>query len=149
MVYFKSVPYGSWLSENLNYSFWGIFHGQRFENVDHGAMYSHIFTDTIIICHKNIYQVLKHVCDASFSNMNVDVNITNYHKYMLIYGKLYFFHLWHFGDGLGKAMYHQICTVTTITCYRYVYIRELNVSFCHVYNTSGFKIVETVIWKIL
>ena len=48
--------------------FWH-FYGQRFENVEHGAMYSHMFTDNIIICHTNIYQVLKHVCVVSFLNI--------------------------------------------------------------------------------
>ena len=56
----------------------GIFHGQHFENVEHGTMYSHIVTDNITICLKNIYQVLKHV--LSFPNMYLAVNIINYHK---------------------------------------------------------------------
>ena len=37
------------------------FHGKHFEHADHGAMYSQIFTDNIIIYRKNIYQVLKYV----------------------------------------------------------------------------------------
>ena len=44
-----------------NLTFW-YYHSQRFENVDYVAMYSHIFTDNILICHNDIYQVLKHVC---------------------------------------------------------------------------------------
>ena len=39
-----------------------IFHGQHFENVDHGGHIFPYFIDNIIICHKNIYQMLKHVC---------------------------------------------------------------------------------------
>ena len=42
-----------------------IFYSQGFENAEHRAMYCHIFTDNIIICHKNIYQVLEHVCVAT------------------------------------------------------------------------------------
>ena len=38
------------------------FHGQYFENVEHGVMYSHIVADNIIICHTNTHQVSKHVC---------------------------------------------------------------------------------------
>ena len=32
-----------------------------------------------------------------------------------------FFHWWYFEDGLGKAVYHQICTVTTIIWYENIY----------------------------
>ena len=46
-------------------------HGQRFENVEHGAMYSHIFTDDTLMCHRNIYQVLKHVSVVSFPNIMI------------------------------------------------------------------------------
>ena len=47
--YFKSVINGSWFMDNSNSSFFGNFHGQHFENVQHGSMYSHIFSDNIIV----------------------------------------------------------------------------------------------------
>ena len=52
------------LQNILNVAFWH-FHGKYFENAERGVMYSHIFTDNIISCHKNIYQVLRYVCVVS------------------------------------------------------------------------------------
>ena len=60
--------------------FFFFFHGQRFENVEHGAMYSLIVTENFIIFHRNIYQVLNHVSVVSFLSMHLELNITNYHK---------------------------------------------------------------------
>ena len=59
--------YHQWYILNLHYMEVDLqksyfFRSQRFVNVDRVAMYSHIFTDDIIICHTNIPQVLEHVC---------------------------------------------------------------------------------------
>ena len=59
---------------NCNFVF-KLFNNHQFENGMHEVTYFFIFTCNILICYKNIYQVLVHVCVVL--QLHLEVNITN------------------------------------------------------------------------
>ena len=82
--------------------------------------YSFIFICNILICYKNIYQVLVQVCVVL--QLHLEVNITNLlwievEVREILIPFFCFFQRRHFKNGLGEAMYHQICTVDTLYCH--------------------------------
>ena len=69
--------------------FFKLFYNHHVENGINEVMYSLIFIDNILICYKNIYQMLKHVCVVLLFPFSTDDIL-----------------VW--TNGLGEAIYYQI-----------------------------------------